>query len=163
MTATFRQTLGEFVTGVTVVTARRESERVGITANSFNSVSLEPPLILVSLARTLRSFDAFASASRFGVSLLSAEQSELARRFASSASDKWSGIVEAGSFIQTAAPPRIPGSTAFFDCEVYARYDGGDHEILVGRVLHFDRGGGAPLVYHRGRFTALAQGESHAA
>jgi flavin reductase (DIM6/NTAB) family NADH-FMN oxidoreductase RutF len=163
MTATFRQTLGEFVTGVTVVTARCGDERLGITANSFNSVSLEPPLVLVSLARTLKSFDAFASVSRFGISLLSAEQTELARRFATPASDKWSGIVDAGSFIQTATPPRIPGATAFFDCEVYARYDGGDHEIVVGRVLHFEGGGGAPLVYHRGRFTALAQGESHAA
>lgn len=160
MTQPFRHTLGEFVTGVTVVTARQGCERIGVTANSFNSVSLEPPLVLVSLARTLRSFPAFMTAERFGISLLAAGQADLARRFATALEDKWAGIVDED---RAGAPPRLPGSTAFFDCEPYARYDGGDHVILVGRVQAYDRVGGEPLVYHRGRFTVLSEGARHAA
>ncbi|MCL4145179.1 UNVERIFIED_CONTAM: hypothetical protein GTU68_037616, partial [Idotea baltica] len=92
-TRTFRDALGLFVTGVTVITARsRSGEKVGVTANSFNSVSMSPPLILWSLGRTSRSIDAFMDASHFCVHILREDQTELATRFATSGIDKFEGL-----------------------------------------------------------------------
>lgn len=151
-----RNALGSFVTGVTVVTARdAQGDPVGITANSFTSVSLEPPLILVSLSRNLRSFSAFEVCDSFAINILRREQDLLGMRFARSGEDKWSGVQLETTGRST---PLINGRLAHFECEPWARYDGGDHLILVGRVLCYeDDPEGTPLVYFRGAFNALSQ------
>ncbi len=154
----FRDALGAFVTGVTIVsTVTPEGEHLGVTANSFNSVSLEPPLILVSLARSLRSFQAFEQATHFAVNLLTRKQQDLCMRFARPGEEKWSGL----EFdVGLAGMPLIPGRLAHFECSTWARYDGGDHLILVGEVQGYANCvEEEPLIYFRGSFPGL-RGES---
>jgi flavin reductase (DIM6/NTAB) family NADH-FMN oxidoreductase RutF len=151
--------MGAFVTGVTVVTARcSDGTQVGITANSFSSVSLDPPLVLVSLARSLRSFDALVEAPSFAINLLCREQQELSMRFARSGEDKWNGVAtETG---KTGAPLLV-GRLAHFDCRPWARYDGGDHLILVGEIIDYGSIPNAePLIYYRGSFQNLETPET---
>ncbi len=154
----FRDALGAFATGVTIVTATTpQGERLGVTANSFNSVSLDPPLVLVSLARNLRSFQAFEQATHFAVNLLTRRQQDLCMRFARPGEEKWAGLAaEQG----VTGAPLIPGRLAHFECSTWARYDGGDHLILVGEVQGY--AGPVeeePLIYFRGSFPGL-QGQT---
>ncbi len=150
----FRSALGSFVTGVTVVTAvGPDGERVGITANSFTSVSMDPPLVQVNLARSLRSFPTIEKASGFAISLLSREQHELCMRFSRPANEKWLGLEEE---ISPEGMPLIPGRLGHFDCKTWARYDGGDHLILVGEVTsHHIRDGAEPLIFYKGALQAF--------
>lgn len=154
----FRDALGAFATGVTIITTvTPEGERLGVTANSFNSVSLEPPLVLVSLARNLRSFHAFEQAEHFAVNLLTRQQRDLCLRFARPGEEKWSGMASEEGL---GGVPLIPGRLAHFECSTWARYDGGDHLILVGEVQGYAGPvEGEPLIYFRGNFPGL-QGES---
>ena len=151
----FRTALGCFVTGVTVVTSRApDGSPVGMTVNSFNSVSLDPPLVLFSLARSAKSLAIFEQAPHYAVNLLSAEQREMSNRFARSLDDKWRDLNhEYGKF----GTPLLPSTMAWFECKSYARYDGGDHVIFVGQVLdmYFDAAAD-PLVYYRGGYASLA-------
>lgn len=151
----FRGALGSFATGVTVVTSRAEDGTpVGLTANSFNSVSLDPPLVLWSLARNARSLPVFESATHWAVHVLAADQEPLSNRFASRGEDKFSGLdVETGA----GGVPLLRGCAARFQCKTAFQYDGGDHIIFVGEVVAFDRGNAAPLVFHGGRYAIAAQ------
>jgi len=149
-TRQFRNALGSFATGVTIITTRSpEGTDVGVTANSFNSVSLDPPMILWSLAKTSTSFDAFMAAEHFAVHILAMDQESLSGRFARSNTDKFSGLtVERGP----GAIPLLPGCAARFQCRTAYRHEGGDHIILVGEVDEFDHDGHAPLAFHGGRY-----------
>jgi 3-hydroxy-9,10-secoandrosta-1,3,5(10)-triene-9,17-dione monooxygenase reductase component len=150
----FRKALGAFPTGVTVVTAQGTDGRdVGVTANSFNSVSLEPPMVLWSLNRSSSSLRAFIEGSGFAVHILAANQQALSDRFASRSEDRFTGLsFERG----IGGAPLLIGCAAQFQCRLAFRYDGGDHEILVGEVLALSYSGLPPLVYHGGRYGAVA-------
>jgi len=146
----FRRALGQFTTGVAVVTTRaRDGRRVGITVNSFSSVSLDPPLVLWSLSRTAPSFHDFAIASHFVVNVLAADQHHLSRQFSTPLPDKFAGVVchesECGA-------PIVDGATAHFVCRVVKQYDGGDHVIFLGEVEAYKFVEGEPLVFHSGRY-----------
>jgi flavin reductase (DIM6/NTAB) family NADH-FMN oxidoreductase RutF len=126
-----------------------------MTVSSFNSVSLDPPLVLFSVARTVLSFSTWQAASAWGISVLGEAQDGLSTRFARAGGGKWSGFEP---MIGATGVPLIPGALAHFECERYALYDGGDHAILVGRVLALGRPGGSilrPLVFFSGRYHQL--------
>lgn len=147
----FRATLGQFATGVTIVTARDvEGNLVGLTANSFNSVSLSPPLVLWSLSRHSTSMPGFLSAGHYAINVLAADQRQLAERFAKKGIDRFDGTPWRPGL--TGAPV-IDGAVAVFECRHRSQYDEGDHVIFVGEVQHCRRRvGAAPLVFHGGRF-----------
>ncbi|MBA4110856.1 MAG: flavin reductase [Leptothrix sp. (in: Bacteria)] len=147
----FRAALGQFTTGVTIVTARTpEGVLVGLTANSFNSVSLSPPLVLWSLARQSSSLPAFLSATHYAINVLAADQRLLAERFARKGIDRFEGVPWREGL--TGAPV-IPGAVAVFECAHRSHHDAGDHVIFVSQVAHCNRRIGAePLVFHGGRF-----------
>jgi 3-hydroxy-9,10-secoandrosta-1,3,5(10)-triene-9,17-dione monooxygenase reductase component len=149
----FRQALGMFATGVTIVTARgADGTPVGITANSFNSVSLSPPMVLWSLARSAGSLPVFTRATHWNVHVLSNEQEALSNRFARAGTDKFGGLaLDPG---RTEAP-LIPGCSARFQCRTAFQYEGGDHVIFVGEVIAYDRSPVPPLLYVTGGY-ALA-------
>ena len=149
----FRSALGAFATGVTIVTTRDAAGGdIGLTANSFNSVSLEPPMVLWSLARNARSLPAFVAATHFAVHVLAADQEELSLRFAARGSDKFAGLdLERGP----AQVPLLRGCSARFQCRTAFRHEGGDHVIFVGAVELFDQSERPPLIFHGGRY-ALA-------
>jgi len=149
----FRQALGAFTTGVTIVTALDAAgAAAGMTVNSFNSVSLDPPLVLWSLARTASAYDAMIQAEHFAVHVLAADQDELALRFALTGGDRFAGLsVERGLH----GLPLLDGAASRFECRTVHRYEGGDHVIIVGQVLRLDAWEREPLAFKRGRF-ALA-------
>ncbi|SDS94184.1 p-hydroxyphenylacetate 3-hydroxylase reductase component [Pseudomonas oryzae] len=149
----FRRALGNFATGVTIVTARAPSgEQAGVTANSFNSVSLDPPLILWSIDKRSASHAVFAAASHFAVNILAADQIELSNHFARPQEDKFAGVaVEPG----LGGAPLLPDCAARFQCERHVEVDGGDHWILIGRVVAFDDFGRSPLLYHQGAYSMV--------
>ncbi len=147
----FRSALGMFATGVTIVTARTaEGALVGLTANSFNSVSLSPPLVLWSLARSAGSMPAFCTGSHYAINILSADQQGLAMQFSAKEGDRFAGVpFTTGS----GGAPVIAGAVATFECFNRSRYDEGDHVIFVGEVERCNyQPGAAPLLYHGGRF-----------
>ena len=147
----FRAALGMFATGVTIVTARTpQGERVGLTANSFNSVSLAPPLVLWSLSRRAGSVPAFTRGSHYAINILSADQHLLAERFASKAVDRFSGV----AFREGAGgAPILEGAAAVFECFNRSQYEEGDHIIFVGEVERCaHRDGAQPLIFHGGRY-----------
>lgn len=147
----FRTALGMFATGVTIVTARAASgDLIGLTANSFNSVSLDPPLVLWSLSRAAGSMPAFSAGSHYAINILAAGQKELAERFALRGADRWRGV----SFTEGAGgAPLLVGAAASFECFNRSRYEEGDHVIFVGEVERCTHSAGAsPLLFHGGRF-----------
>jgi len=147
----FRKAMGSFAAGVTVVTVRHEERLVGTTVSAFSSVSMDPPLIMVCLKRDSRTLAALSEAKTFCVNILASDQGDLAYRFAKSGADDRFALtaVEAG----VCGAPLLAGATAAVECELHAAHDGGDHEILVGRVLRVvvDEAK-SPLVYVRGGF-----------
>jgi 3-hydroxy-9,10-secoandrosta-1,3,5(10)-triene-9,17-dione monooxygenase reductase component len=153
----FRGALGAFATGVTIVTTRDEhGHDIGLTANSFNSVSLDPPMVLWSLAKNARSLPAFLAASHFAVHVLAADQEELSLRFATRGSEKFSGLdLERGP----SQVPLLRGCSARFQCRTAFRHEGGDHVIFVGAVESFDHSDRQPLVFHGGRYALAVQKE----
>lgn len=144
----FRTALGQFTTGVTVVTALGPEGPVGITANSFSSLSLDPPLVLWSPARASRRFAAFVDAAHFAIHVLAEDQFALGRHFALQGLDFDLPDVLAND----AGVPILPGCLARFECRREAVHDGGDHAIVVGRVLRVSTRPGAPLVFSAGRY-----------
>jgi 3-hydroxy-9,10-secoandrosta-1,3,5(10)-triene-9,17-dione monooxygenase reductase component len=146
----FRGALASFATGVTVVTTVDPDGRdIGLTVNSFNSVSLDPPLVLWSLARTSTSLAAFQASKRFAIHVLSAGQQALSSRFASRKVDRFEGLeVERGE----GGVPLLAGCAARFQCRTEFEYDGGDHVIFVGEVAAFDHSELPPLVFHGGGY-----------
>jgi flavin reductase (DIM6/NTAB) family NADH-FMN oxidoreductase RutF len=150
-TPDFRGALGMFATGVTVVTARHaDGTLVGLTANSFNSVSLEPPLVLWSLARSAGSMPVFERGSHYAINILAATQHTLAERFASKTADRFSDV----AFSEGAGgAPVLEGAAAVFECFNRSQYEEGDHVIFVGEVERCSwRPGVAPLIFHGGRY-----------
>ena len=151
----FRDALGQFPTGVAVVTSLVDGARIAMTVSSFNTVSLRPPLVLFSIARNAQSFDLWQRAETFAVMVLQEGQSALSNRFAKPGTNKWGGIdVVSGA----TGAPLLPTWLACFECTVYARYAGGDHEIVVGEVVDLKNGSRqapGPLVFYGGRYRAL--------
>jgi 3-hydroxy-9,10-secoandrosta-1,3,5(10)-triene-9,17-dione monooxygenase reductase component len=160
----FRAALGAFVTGVTIITTCDEfGAPAGLTANSFNSVSLDPPMVLWSLALDSTSLDAFRQAKWWAVHVLAAGQEELSNQFARKDTQKFTGVS------YSAGPGGIPlleGFAARFVCRAAFEYEGGDHAIFLGAVEAFEQAARAPLIYHQGRyggvFPAAAAAENEA-
>lgn len=150
-TPEFREALGMFATGVTIVTARTpEGDLVGLTANSFNSVSLTPPLVLWSLARSAGSMAAFSTGSHYAINILGADQQALARQFAAKDVDRYQGVQFS---LGASGAPLLQGAAATFECFNRSRYEEGDHVIFVGEVERCNhRAGASPLLFHGGRF-----------
>ena len=154
-TRQFRAALGAFATGVTIVTTRSPSgEDIGLTANSFNSVSLDPPMVLWSLARKSLSLPAFLESGYFAIHVLAAAQEDLSVTFATRGADKFAGLeVTRG----TGGIPLIPGCSALFQCKTAFNYEGGDHVIFVGEVQEFEHFNQPPLVFHSGRYAVAVE------
>jgi flavin reductase (DIM6/NTAB) family NADH-FMN oxidoreductase RutF len=151
----FRSALSMFATGVAVITApRREGTPVGMTVASFNSVSLDPPLILFSVDRRSLSLADLCVAGSYAVNVLEESQQDLSNRFAKANGDKWGWRDTATDSCEE--PVLLPGTLATFECEPYAQYDGGDHVIFVGRVTrHRTASQGRPLIFFGGRYHTL--------
>lgn len=147
----FRAALGMFATGVTIVTARNDNgEPVGLTASSFNSVSLDPPLVLWSLGKAAGSMAVFAQGRHYAINVLAADQQALAERFAARGVDRWSGVASTEG---VGGAPLLDGCVATFECFNRSQYTEGDHVIFVGEVERCTRRSSAsPLLYHGGRF-----------
>ena len=146
----FRDALGTFVTGVTIVTAYGpDGKPAGLTANSFNSVSLDPPMVLWSLSLGSRSLPVFREARAWAVHILAADQQDLSNRFARQGADKF-GDLDCGDGPEGA--PLIAGCAARFGCTAKFEYEGGDHAIFLGEVVDFERTSAEPLIYHGGRY-----------
>ncbi|MGK2913964.1 MAG: flavin reductase family protein [Porticoccaceae bacterium] len=150
----FRNALGGFPTGVTVITAYddKNHEPVGMTANSFSSVSLDPPLVLWSVARNANSFDTFHKAARFAIHVLHSGQRSLSTLFATKDIDKFTDLPHS---VGTGKVPLLNDYMARFECKTEHRHDGGDHIILVGRVTAFDRKDVEPLGFFQGRYAKI--------
>lgn len=156
-TRDFRNALGCFATGVTIITTLDDDNApIGITANSFSSLSLDPPLVLFCLDRNANSFDAFHSNRHFAVNVLREDQQELSNRFARSSPDKWSGVEfeawDSGS-------PIFEGCIANMECDVDQIIEGGDHVIIVGKVSRweYEAADCRPLLYYKGRYEGISE------
>ena len=154
----FRRTLGCFATGITVITTVDEDGApVGLTANSFTSLSLDPPMVLFCLDRNVQSFEAFHHNRHFAVNILCEDQREVSTRFARSGIEKWSGMEfdtwETGC-------PILRGCLANLECDIDTIHEGGDHVIITGEVRRVERDGDSdrPLLYFRGGYAALNGG-----
>ena len=154
----FRDALGTFVTGVTIVTARDEQgQPFGLTANSFNSVSLDPPMVLWSLSLQSRTLPVFRDAENWAVHVLAADQQDMSDRFAQPSEDKFAGLTATDG---PEGAPLIEGCAARFGCRARFEYEGGDHAIFLGEVIDFDRREAEPLIYHGGRYGRVMQAPS---
>ena len=153
-TRAFRDALGMFATGITVVATRAPGgEPIGLTVNSFNSVSLDPPLIVWSLANNLPCREVFEACEYYSVNVLSAAQTDLSQLFASRSDDKFAGLdVDEGLY----GVPLLRDCCARFECRNTLRYAGGDHVVFVSEVVRFDRQEREPLVYFGGEYRSLA-------
>jgi 3-hydroxy-9,10-secoandrosta-1,3,5(10)-triene-9,17-dione monooxygenase reductase component len=156
----FRDALGQFATGVTVISTRDPAGMpIGITANSFNSVSLDPPMVLWSIAKGSGKRGAFEQADHFAVNVLAEDQIDLSQAFAKGGTSSFEGRDwEPGSV----GMPLLDGCAARFECRKVYQYDGGDHLIIVGEVLKFESADRRALVYHRGRYSRLDPGAGSA-
>ena len=155
-----RSVLGSFLTGVTVVTARTpKGELFGFTANSFTSVSLDPPLVLVCLANSSSNYDVFKQNASFAVNILSDEQDAVSNTFASPVDDRFAGL----EFRQeVTGSPIIEHCAAWLDCEMHKTVEGGDHIIMIGRVLGCGQREHGPLGYYQGGYVDLGLGKEAA-
>lgn len=146
----FRKALGQYATGICIITTVGDDGRyVGVTANSFNSVSLHPPLVLWSLAKQASSQPAFAKATHYGVSILAADQEDLSVRFSTYKGDRFEGLEVITS---ESGVPLIPGALAHLECRIKNRHDEGDHFIMVGEVEKCDYREGQALVYRSRKY-----------
>jgi flavin reductase (DIM6/NTAB) family NADH-FMN oxidoreductase RutF len=150
----FRRTLGRFATGVTVITVARQEGAHGMTANAFLSVSLDPPLVLVSIDRRARMHGYLAEATRYGVSVLACDQEKAARHFA--------GKPQAGyepEFVWREEVPLLEGAVAQIVCDVWERVPAGDHTLVLGRVRWLDYWEREPLVFFGGEFCTVQRNQ----
>ena len=150
-----RLALGRFVTGVTIVTCRDEQgQAVGLTANSFNALSLDPPLVLWSLRQASSTIEAFTNASHFAVNVLAADQVDLSRRFARPSSAKFdAGVWTDGQ----GGAPLLAGCVAVFECRRRSHHAAGDHVLFIGEVERIGGDAATPLVYHAGHYRTLSE------
>jgi flavin reductase (DIM6/NTAB) family NADH-FMN oxidoreductase RutF/DNA-binding MarR family transcriptional regulator len=146
----FRRCLGQYGTGIAIITTETEGRRAAITVNSFASVSLDPPLVLWSITNTSRSYPLFKNSRRFAVNILASTQMNVSTRFASKVEDKFADAVwspgESGS-------PLLDGCLAHLECETYSQVEGGDHTILIGLVRRAVRFEGDPLLFAQGQYS----------
>lgn len=144
-----RNCFGRFATGVTVVTCAHEQGKHGLTANSFTSVSLDPPLVLVSVDRRTKALP-YLKKNQFTINILRDNQQDTALHFAGKTQDpapfEWDEM-------------RIKGALAYMECEPWAEYDGGDHVLFVGKVVRFNYEEGEPLAFYSGKFTKMARSQ----
>ena len=147
----FRRSLGVFATGVTVVTARWGEQMVGVTANSFTSVSLDPPLVLWSIDKASTSLPVFMAGTHFAVNVLARDQIALSNHFAKTAPDKFAAIDWTPG---AGGVPLIPGAAAVFECRREIEHDAGDHILMVGRVERHARFDRDVLLFHAGKYKA---------
>lgn len=146
----FRRALSQFATGVTVITTRlADGTLLGLTASSFNSVSLDPPLVLWSLGTRANSLPVFTGNSHYVINILGADQADLAQRFASKVEDRFEGVEYS---LSRTGQPVLAGVSAWFECHNRSQYPEGDHVIFVGEVEHCEVNPQAPLVFHNGQF-----------
>lgn len=151
----FRTALGCFPTGVCLITTLgADGMRVGMTANSFSSVSLDPPMVLWSLARTAASAPVFRDAEYFAINVLAADDASLSGHFAKSGADKFSAFAHRFT-AGLGSVPVLQGALATFECHSRHRYYGGDHIIVIGVVERYAHRDAAPLVFHRGKYACL--------
>jgi flavin reductase (DIM6/NTAB) family NADH-FMN oxidoreductase RutF len=151
----FRNALGTFATGVTVVTTvTAGGDPVGLTCNSFSSVSLAPPLVLWSLSLHSPSLSAFLQAPHFAINVLAADQADLSKRFSVSGSHKFEGVKWLAS---ENGPPLLEGALAHLECLSETRHYSGDHVVFIGRVARYAYRSGAPLVFFRGRYSRVME------
>jgi flavin reductase (DIM6/NTAB) family NADH-FMN oxidoreductase RutF len=149
-----RNALGTFATGVTIITTMSgDGKPIGLTANSFTSVSLDPPLVLFCLDRRSFSYGHFERSSHFAVNVLASEQQQISHHFARPSEDKWADMA---LDLCGVGCPAFKEALAVFECATHKIHDGGDHIIIVGRVLSFTyRSEGTPLLYYRGKYSRL--------
>jgi len=145
----FRDVLGHFASGVTVVTAM-DGDPVGFTCQAFAALSLDPPMVLLAPAKSSTSWPRIARAGAFCVNILASHQADLARTFSLSGTDKFAGVRWTASALSGA--PRLDGALAWADCRLQQIHDSGDHELVTGRVLALGVADGRPLLFYRGRF-----------
>ena len=150
-----RNAFGRFATGVAIITCvDAEGRSIGLTANSFTSLSLDPPLVLWSLRSASPSVPAFAAASHFVINVLAEAQLELSRRVASRIDDKFAeGVWAPGC----GGAPVQAGCGAVFECESFSRQTAGDHELFIGRVRRFDEASVPPLLFQAGHYRMLGE------
>jgi flavin reductase (DIM6/NTAB) family NADH-FMN oxidoreductase RutF len=150
-----RSAFGRYATGVTIITCIDGDGRpCGLTANSFSSLSLDPPLVLWSLRETSATLGAFLAARHFGVNVLAEAQVELSRRFAAAAAEKF----DEGAWARGASGvPVLAGCAAVFECETVSSQEAGDHRLFIGRVLHASQAALAPLVFQAGHYHLLGE------
>jgi len=151
--ARFREVLGHFATGITIVTALEEGIPVGFTCQAFAALSLDPPMVILAPARSSTSWPRIAKAGSFCVNILEERQEALCRAFAVSGGDKFDGI---GWSHGITGAPLIQGSLATVECRLGEIFDGGDHELVTGYVEAMDVGEGRPLIFYRGGFGRFA-------
>ena len=152
--ARFREVLGHFATGITIVTATDEGEPVGFSCQSFAALSLDPPMVILAPAKSSTSWPRIARAGAFCVNILGEHQEAVCRAFAVSGGDKFDGV---GWTPGVTGSPLIDGSLATVECTLGAIYEGGDHELVTGHVVDMEIGKGLPLIFYRsgfGRFEA---------
>lgn len=149
----FRNALGTFVTGVTVITTDSPEGPVAIVANSFASVSLDPPLVLWSPAKSSRRFEHFAGSRRFAVHVLADDQRDICNAIIGSKT----AISKVPMHLSHCGMPIIEGALATFECNLAATHDAGDHVIVVGQVTKAHHRGGAPLVFHGGKYGSFEE------
>jgi len=148
-----RKTFGKFATGITVVTGVDENQKpIGVTVNSFTSVSLTPPLVSFCLDRKNKHFDAFSKGSHFVVNILSANQRPLSDMFAAPLPHDFSQIDHEVTKQQI---PKFEGGLGYLNCQIQHQYDGGDHVIFVGEVMAHEAKDGEPLLYFSGSYATL--------
>lgn len=152
--ARFRHVLSHFCSGIVVVTGMTRNHPVGFTCQSFTSLSLEPPLVMFAAARTSRSWPRVKAAGRFAVNVLADEQEEISRTFARNGADKFAGLAWRTG---VTGAPLIEGALAHIECRLASAYDGGDHEIAVGRVVALEdhQPGEHPLLFFRSEYRSL--------
>jgi flavin reductase (DIM6/NTAB) family NADH-FMN oxidoreductase RutF len=153
----FRNALGHFATGVAVITTCHGGNApIGITVNSFSSVSLDPPLVLWSLDKKSDTLAVFSAIDHFTVNILREDHQEISNRLAKQGDHSLDGLATRAG---VNGCPALEQALAHFECDVYARYEAGDHIIMLGRVVHFEYSeDGRPLLYHRGGYQGLAVG-----
>jgi 3-hydroxy-9,10-secoandrosta-1,3,5(10)-triene-9,17-dione monooxygenase reductase component len=152
--ARFREVLGHFATGITIVTATDEGEPVGFSCQSFAALSLDPPMVILAPAKSSTSWPRIARAGSFCVNILGEHQEAVCRAFAVSGGNKFDGVDWSPG---VTGSPLIDGSLATVECTLGAIYEGGDHELVTGHVVDMEIGQGSPLLFYRsgfGRFEA---------
>jgi len=154
--ADLRRAFGSFMTGVTVVTARdKDGEPLGFTANSFTSVSLAPPLLLICIDHASENLNSFAGAANFAVNILAEDQQQISNQFATNVEDRFAGVDWS---LSDEGNPILAGTAAHFNCSMHKTVDAGDHVILIGEVTSCAAADKPGLGYHKGKYFSLNHG-----